>query len=95
MPLPWLIGAAAVVIGGAVVAALSDDDSSSTSSSSDDRSYEYELEQQRREERLETIQENLRNMNLKILIRNFLILMGCNLFQSITREILAVMYLMR
>lgn len=59
MPLPWLIGAAAVVIGGAVVAALSDDDSSSTSSSSDDRDYEYELEQQRREERLETIQENL------------------------------------
>ena len=59
MPLPWLIGAAAVVVGGAVVAALSDNDSSSTSSSSDDRDYEYELEQQRREERLETIQENL------------------------------------
>lgn len=63
MPLPWLIGAAAVVVGGAVVAALSDDDSSSSSStsrySSDDRDYEYELEQQRRAEKLENIQANL------------------------------------
>lgn len=59
MPLPWLIGAAAVVVGGAVVAALSDDDSSSSRSSSDSRDYEYELEQQRREEKLENIQENL------------------------------------